>query len=199
MVGNILNRNIAIKTSKILIRWFVDFDKEEAWLNEQSAKGWGFWHTNGVIYRFKACQPGEFIYQIDFDEKKSAVGEDYVVFRNSCGDSFVHQWKSKIYWKRKSADGPFETEGNTVAKLQLTSKAFNFHLRSFIGLTVIVAIAYLILNPLGRYLPESVFSHWLTDFSAGLSFGILCFQMIVLLPVLTRLRRKMNSLIKQLY
>lgn len=190
---------MAMKTSKILIRWFVDFDKEEAWLNEQSAKGWGFWHTNGVIYRFKASQPGEFIYQIDFDEKKSAVGEDYVVFRNSCGDSFVHQWKSKIYWKRKSADGPFETEGNTVAKLQLTSKAFNFHLRSFIGLTVIVAVAYLILNPLGRHLPESVFSHWLTDFSAGLSFGILCFQMIVLLPVLTKLRRKMNSLIRQLY
>ena len=30
MVGNILNSNMAMKTSKILIRWFVDFDKEEA-------------------------------------------------------------------------------------------------------------------------------------------------------------------------
>lgn len=29
---------MAMKTSKILIRWFVDFDKEEAWLNEQSTK-----------------------------------------------------------------------------------------------------------------------------------------------------------------
>lgn len=89
-----------MKTKKILIRWFVDFDKEEKFLNEQSKAGWDFWHTNGVIYRFHACEPGEFIYQIDFDEKKSAIGEDYVVFRNSCGDTFVHQWKDKIYWKK---------------------------------------------------------------------------------------------------
>ena len=86
-----------MKTKKILIRWFVNFDNEEKFLNEQSQKGWDFWHTNGVIYRFKACKPGEYIYQIDFDEKKSAIGEDYVVFRNSCGDTFVHQWKNKIY------------------------------------------------------------------------------------------------------
>ena len=57
-----------MKTKKILIRWFVDFDKEEKFLNEQSKAGWDFWHTNGVIYRFHACEPGEFIYQIDFDE-----------------------------------------------------------------------------------------------------------------------------------
>ena len=62
-----------MKTKKILIRWFVDFDKEEKFLNEQSKAGWDFWHTNGVIYRFHACEPGEFIYQIDFDEKKMKV------------------------------------------------------------------------------------------------------------------------------
>ena len=91
-----------MKTKKILIRWFVDFDKEEKFLNEQSKAGWDFWHTNGVIYRFHACEPGEFIYQIDFDEKKSAIGEDYVVFRNSCGDTFVHQWGRIRFTGRKS-------------------------------------------------------------------------------------------------
>ena len=188
-----------MKTKKILIRWFVNFDNEEKFLNEQSQKGWDFWHTNGVIYRFKACKPGEFIYQIDFDEKKSAIGEDYVVFRNSCGDSFVHQWKNKIYWKKKSEHGPFETENNTAAKLQLTNKAFNFHLRSFLGLSLIVAASILILNPIGRHLPQNGFSTWLIDFSAGLAYGTLLFQTFILLPVLVKLRRKMNSLIKQLY
>lgn len=188
-----------MKTKKILIRWFVDFDKEEKFLNEQSKAGWDFWHTNGVIYRFHACEPGEFIYQIDFDEKKSAIGEDYVVFRNSCGDTFVHQWKDKIYWKKKSEDGPFETENNAIAKLQLTNKAFNFHLRSFIGLSIIVAIAILILHPIGLFLPQNGFSMWLTDFSAGLAYGVLLFQTIILLPALAKLRRKMNGLIKQLY
>ena len=188
-----------MKTNKTLIRWFVDFDREEKWLNEQSQKGWAFCRTNGVIYRFKVCEPGEFLYQIDFDEKKSAVEDDYIAFRNSCGDTFVNKWKTKIYWKRKASDGPFETENDVVAKLQLTNKAFNFHLKSFLGLTIIVAIAFLVLNPLGRYLPQSAFSTWLVGFSAGLTYGTLAFQAIVLLPILGKLRSKMSDLLTQLY
>lgn len=188
-----------MKTSKVLIRWFVNFDKEEQWLNEQSKKGWAFSRTNGVIYRFNVCEPGEFIYQIDFDEKKSLMEEDYIVFRNSCGDSFVHQWKSKIYWKRRASDGPFEAENDIVAKLKLTNKAFNFHHKSFVGLTIIVAIALLFLNPLGRHLSHCPYSKWLIDFSSGLAYGTLLFQIIVLLPILVKLRGKINDLMKKLF
>ncbi len=188
-----------MRTGKIAINWFVDFDKEEQWLNDMSKKGWSFWHTNGVVYRFKKCEPEEFIYQIDFDEKKHEGGEDYVVFRSSCGDIFVHQWKSKIYWKRRSEDGQFEAENNVAAKLRLTNKAFNHHLDSFIGLTLIAAFAFLVLTPLGLYLPESAFSEWLTDFSAGLAYGILFALLVIILPALRKLRRKMNQTIDQIF
>jgi hypothetical protein len=93
----------------------------------------------------------------------------------------------------------FRNRNNTAAKLQLTNKAFNFHLRSFLGLSLIVAASILILNPIGRHLPQNGFSTWLIDFSAGLAYGTLLFQTFILLPVLVKLRRKMNSLIKQLY
>lgn len=189
-----------MKTSKIAINWFVDFDKEEQWLNDMCKKGWAFWHTNGVIYRFKKCDSGEFIYQIDFDEEKPKDGVgDYVVFRSSCGDQFVHQWKRKIYWKRETASGPFEAENNVAAKLRLTSKAFNYHLNSFIGLTLIAAFAFLALMPLGRHLPESAFSEWLTDFSEGLTYGILIADLLLLLPALKKLQRKINELIGQIF
>ena len=172
-----------MKTSKITINWFVDFDKEEQWLNDMAKKGWAFWHTNGVIYRFNPCKPGEFIYQIDFDEKKSKEGiDDYVVFRSSCGDQFVHQWKSKIYWKRETTSGPFEAENNVAAKLRLTNKAFNYHLNSFIGLTLIAAVAFLVLMPVGRHLPESSFSHWLIDFSSGLTLSTILISNNLIYP-----------------
>ena len=188
-----------MKAGKISINWFVDFDKEELWLNEMARKGWAFWHTNGVIYRFKPCKPGEFIYQIDFDEKKSHEGVgDYVVFRSSCGDLFVHQWKRKIYWKRETASGPFEAENNVAAKLRLTNKAFNFHLNSFIGLTLIAAFAFLVLMPLGKHLPDNAFSHWLTDFSSGLTYGILLAEVFLLLPAMRKLHKKINELIGQI-
>lgn len=187
-----------MKTSKIAIKWFVDFDKEEKWINDMAKRGWAFWHTNGLLYRFKQCEAGEFIYQIDFDERdrSEAVG-DYVVFRTQCGDKFVHQWKSKIYWRRATSAGPFEAEGNITAKLHLTNKAFNYHLKSFVGLTLIAAIAFLILLPLGYYLPVSNFTTWLTNFSLGLTYGTLLAEVVILLPILCKLRKKVNKLIKQ--
>jgi hypothetical protein len=189
-----------MKTSKIVINWFVDFDKEQKWINEMCKKGWAFRHTNGVVYRFKRCEPEEFIYQIDFDEQKSkqSVG-DYVTFRSSCGDKFVHQWKQKIYWKRETAAGPFEVESNVAAQLRHTRKAFNYHLNSFIGLTIIAAVAFLVLAPLGRHLPECTFSQWLTEFSTGLTFGILLAEVIILLPTLRRLHKKIDRLIDQIF
>lgn len=187
-------------TSKITINWFIDFDKEEKWLNDMSKKGWAFWHTNGVIYQFKKCEPNEFIYQIDFDEKESKEGvDDYVVFRSSCGDLFVHQWKQKIYWKRETTNGSFEAENNVTAKLRLTNKAFNYHLNSFIGLTLIAAFSFLILMPFGKLFPEFGFSKWLTEFSTGLTYGILLVELLLLFPILKKLHKKINGLIKQLF
>ena len=189
-----------MKTRKISINWFVDFDKEEKWLNDMAKEGWAFWHTNGIIYRFKQCKPGEFIYQIDFDEDKSKQGVgDYVVFRKSCGDQFVHQWKRKIYWKRETASGPFEAENNVAAKLRLTNKAFNFHQKSLLGLTFIASISFLVLRTVGMHLPESAFAKWLTDVSTGLTFGIFVAELIILLPILKKLQKKINELIDQIF
>ena len=190
---------------KIRINWFVDFDKEERWLNDMCSKGWAFWHTNGLIYRFKECEPGEFIYQIDFDEGTSNKGTanegvgDYVVFRSSCGDQFVNQWKRKIYWKRASSAGPFEEESNVAAKLRLTNKAFSYHFNSFIGLTLIAAFDFLILMPLGRHLPAGTFATWLTEFSMGLTYGIFIAELILLLPALNKLHKKLNELTGQIF
>ena len=189
-----------MKTRKIAVNWFVDFDKEEKWLNDMAMKGWAFSNTNGVIYRFKKCEPGEYIYQIDFDEKKSKeeVG-DYIAFRTSCDDQYVNRWKSKIYWKREAASGPFESESNLAAKLRLTNKAFQFHLNSFIGLTLIAAFSFLVLMPLGKHLPASCYTHWLTDFSTGLTYGILMADLLILLPILRKLNKKLKTLIAQIF
>lgn len=189
-----------MKTRLVTINWFVDFDKEEKWLNKMAGKGLAFRRNYGVFYCFEQCKPGEYVYQIDFDEKQSKKGAgDYVAFRSSCGDEFVHQCKSKIYWRRETASGPFEAENNVAAKLRLTNKAFNFHLNSFIGLTLIAAFAFLVLMPLGRHLPESAFTHWLTDFSTGLTYGILLAELVLLLPALKKLHKKINELIGQIF
>ena len=122
-----------------------------------------------------------------------------MAFRSSCGDQLVDKHKSKIYWRRETASGPFESENNVAAKLRLTNKAFNFHLNSFIGLTLIAALAYLILLPVGKHLPETGFSTWLADFSSGLTYGILVAEILIILPILMKLQKKINNLIGQIF
>jgi hypothetical protein len=184
--------------SKIKLNWFVDFDKEEHWLNEMAGKGLCLWHTNGIIYRFKECRQNEYIFQIDFDEKKSSTNEDYIVFRTSCGDKFVHQCKDKIYWKRIASEGPFESENNVQAKLRMTNKAYNHHIQSLIGLTLIMAFGCFICVPLGQYLiPESIWADQISLFGLGLASGILFAECVILIPAINKLRKKMNELIQK--
>jgi hypothetical protein len=52
--------------------------------------------------------------------------------------------------------------------------------------------------PLSRHLPENAFSSWLNDFSIGLTYGILLAELIILLPVLKKLHKKINELIGQI-
>ena len=184
--------------STFRINWFVDFDKEEQWLNKLSSQGLCFWHTNGLLYRFKECKPGEFTFQIDFDEKKSSSNEDYVVFRSGCGDQFVHQYKEKIYWKRAASEGPFESEDNVQAKLRMTNKAYNFHVKHLLGLTLIMAFGAFICFPLGQFiLPESLLATQVATFGLGLAGGILLAECILLVPAINKLRKKMGELIKR--
>jgi hypothetical protein len=52
---------------------------------------------------------------------------------------------------------------------------------------------------MGRHLPESVFSTWLTEFGTGLTYGILLAELLILLPILRKLQQKMKELIGQIF
>ena len=188
-----------MKMKKIVVNWFVDFDKEAEWLNEMSQNGWCFWHTNGFIYRFKRCEKGEYIFLIDYDEDNAnKCSEDYVNFRSSCGDVFVHEWDEKIYWKRKSEDGAFGSGDSVAAKLRLANKAFNHYFARLTGLLYFGVMALLLL-PLLRMLPECGFTRLLIGIFTDLPavFGVVA--MAVLYPIVIKLRKKMNVLMRKLY
>lgn len=65
-------------------KMFVDFDKEEAWLNRRAAEGWlvvkaGFGHT------FAAIAPGSAVVRVDYRPSMSAA--DFDDYRNLFWDS----------------------------------------------------------------------------------------------------------------
>ena len=170
-----------MKTEKTVVNWFVDFDKEEEWLNEMSRNGWCLWHANVYIYRFKKCEPGEYIFQIDFDE-------DYI---NDSNEDYV------IYWKRKAAEGPFENGENVSAKLRLANKFFSQHFNSLTGM-IYTGILGLLLQPVLNLLPECGFTNTLTEICTGLPIVFLLAIGLVQFPIIIRLHKKMNDLIRRM-
>ncbi|MGM9741597.1 MAG: DUF2812 domain-containing protein [Candidatus Cryptobacteroides sp.] len=188
-----------MKTKKIVFNWFIDFDKEERWLNEMSRQGWCLWHADVYFYRFKRSEPGEFIFQIDFDEDYiNKSNEDYVNFRSSCGDIFVHECDSKIYWKRKAADGPFDNNDNVTAKLRLAYKAFNLQFKSLTGIIYTGAVGILLL-PILKLLPECGFTKYMTDLCRGLPIVIILVAAFVQLPMVIKILKKMDELVKKTF
>lgn len=198
MEDNLL-KDSAMKTKKNVVNWFIDFDKEEKWLNEMSRQGWCLWHTNGYVYRFKKSEPGEYLFQIDFDEDYiNKSNEDYVNFRSSCGDIFVHEWDSKIYWKRKASDGPFENGDNVAAKLRLAHKAFTLQFNNLTGMIYIGAVGLMLL-PVIKLLPECGVTKFLTEICTGLPITFLLVIALVQYPMILKLQKKMDGLVKKLF
>ena len=56
-------------------KMFVDFDKEEAWLNRKAAEGWGLVGA-GSLYTFAPIAPGSAVVRVDYRPSMSAVDFD---------------------------------------------------------------------------------------------------------------------------
>lgn len=55
-------------------RLFLDFDKEERWLNELAKAGW-LLRKRGISYRFGAIEPGSAVVRVDYRDRSLSVAE----------------------------------------------------------------------------------------------------------------------------
>jgi hypothetical protein len=89
---------------------YVDFEKEERWLNEMAAKGLDLVRYSWGTYHFEEGVPGEWIYRIELlpkDPHKPA-SRDYLDFMADAGVQTVTTYMSWVYFRRPAAEGPFE-------------------------------------------------------------------------------------------
>ena len=92
----------------IRFRLYFDKDKETAWLNEMSGRGWAMNGFFAGFYRFEKCDPGEYIYQIDFGDEMYHVSDEYRGLMEDIGAEIVTLWGYWIILRKRAADGPFE-------------------------------------------------------------------------------------------
>lgn len=87
--------------------WVWDFDKEEAWLNEMSAKGLALVSTGLCKYEFEECTPNEYGVQLELLEynAKSEEGKRYISFVEETGAEHVGSWLRWVYFRKKLDKG----------------------------------------------------------------------------------------------
>ena len=95
--------------SRVVWRAFADFEKEEAWINEQAAKGLAFTRYRLFRYTLEPCTPGEYIYQIQHvrDRRSQPDYANFVQYVESTGAKVVCRHKDWLFLRKKTAEGPF--------------------------------------------------------------------------------------------
>ena len=88
-------------------RLYLDKDKETTWLNEMAAKGYALKGFFAGFYTFEACEPGEYMYQIDFGSKMYSVSDDYREFMAENNIEIVCLWGYWIILRKRASEGDF--------------------------------------------------------------------------------------------
>ncbi|MTI95977.1 MAG: DUF2812 domain-containing protein [Firmicutes bacterium] len=154
-------------------KFFLDFEKEERWLNQMAAKGY---HMIDISfpgrYLFEEGEPGEFIYRIELLKELPTELESkaYIKFMEETGAECVSTYTRWAYFRRKIEDGPFELYTDTEAKLQ--------HYRRIAWMFGIIGLANLLIGTanilISLLISRSNFNMWISpiSFGAGLLMAI---------------------------
>ena len=191
------------KEIKKLWRFYTvaDYEKEEAFLNEMSRAGWNLTAVGFCRYIFRRGTPGEYLYKLDMVERTESdeVKESYFNFLTDCGIRVVGEFKDWIYLQKRAADGPFDTKNDTYAKLRQVNKVYSFSIRTVCNLLRIFAIIIILLSLVQSMASGNV---WLYDFCGGVVLGLSISSVIAMalvwVPIITKLRRKVNKLIDEI-
>lgn len=93
--------------------WVWDFEKEEIWLNEMAINGWALEGVSFCSYRFVRSEPGEYTVRLEMHP----YDESYVQFMKETGAQYVGRMVMWIYFRKKTADGPFDLFSDIDSKI----------------------------------------------------------------------------------
>lgn len=93
-----------------IYKLYFDYEKEEKWLNEMSAKGLAFINYSAFTYQFEDCEPGEYIYRIELLEHVATHIESrkYIEFMEQNGIEHRASYARWVYFRQKAENGAFD-------------------------------------------------------------------------------------------
>lgn len=122
------------------LKTFIDFEKEEAWLNQKSDEG-HLLHKAGLLYTFRPVEPGTATVRVDYRPQMSRVDfADYLTLFSDT--SWTHLAGSRSggpqYFASFSGDANADIFSEPVSKIQRYRRAITMSAALLLPLLVVV-------------------------------------------------------------
>lgn len=97
-----------------------DYEKEEKWLNEMSAKGMALADYSWCRYVFTKASNNEYIYRLELLEHLPSHAESaaYIRFLEESGIECIATYWRWIFLRKKSSEGPFDIYSDIESKIK---------------------------------------------------------------------------------
>ena len=124
--------------------WVWDFEKEEDWLNEMAMNGWVLDGAGFCTYHFVRCEPGEYSVRLEMHP----YDESYLAFMNETGAEYVGRMMMWVYFRKKTAEGPFDLFSDIDSRIG--------HLNKIGRMLAILGLANLLIGVANSFNPSHV-------------------------------------------
>lgn len=176
------------------------WEEEEQWLNSMARNGWNLVRIDFLVrYVFERGTAGEYLYKLDLpDNLEHGMDEQqYCDFLKECGIDVVCRQKQWLFLRKKAADGPFNEKGDNLSRLKMTNKAYDYAIRTLSTLLRVFTLLLCGVILLQTVVTDFELSAILEGVMIGIGTGALIAVTVMWVPLLNRLRKKMNKLVEE--
>ena len=109
-------------------------EKEEQWLQEMAAQGQALIHYKWVHYVFEPCEPGEYLYRVEFLEHMAYRPESrlYLQFLEDMDIECVGTWMHWAVLRKKNSGEPFQILTDYDSRIRQCRKACHWYMVFFL-------------------------------------------------------------------
>lgn len=158
-----------------IVKTFVDYEKEEIWLNEMAAKGLAMVNYTFCKYTFEDCEPGEYQYRIELLDNLPSHAESrkYISFMNENGAEHICTYVRWVYFRAKAGEYTFNIYSDMESKINHFRR-----IRTLWFALILLAIPSGTSNLfIGiRHINDGIFP----SFNLAIGVGLLCMGLFVL-------------------
>ena len=118
---------------KVKYRLYLNYPKEEKWINEMSQQGWHLEKFSLGKFTFEKGEPGKYIYRSELlGDLKKGEKEEYFEFLEESGITVVHHFANWIYTRRETSEGPFELFTNNQSYINYYNRILAYLIPLFL-------------------------------------------------------------------